>query len=641
MDLRELVQSSGIRYLQGKQFSLLGKGTNGEAWQVKGEPIIIKVGHRKNASSVANAQREFLMTKRARNILGNAVPTAKDFYGVEGVGSLMVLDKVKGNTLHNLEDDLSLEQMNIIKTKLYEYVKKLKAGQLIHGDINPNNIMVWINPKNPSDIRISLIDFGRSRFTNTKVHNRKLLHPWPTKLGCKMIGNRRSCVLRYVNTNNFWATRGAESNESFLKSFFPNNVPSIRTRIQEALNVLNSELQKVNTINKTQKSMLILKLKKLLKKTKNTSKLEEYIKRVEGIPTGTFTKSELNGVIAALHYINTARGVPAVTPNKRPRIPNPNRNRYYNVPEGRINIGEVYAQKLRKNVAGRLYVNIRERQIVNTSTGAITNLKNAVLIPIEQVLLVNQPKKPEPTRYNENAEMKRVKQKLLNQIKNYYAKNTSPNNVAFSSKIKIFKQMGGTNKELNNAKQSVSQPKTPEQIVTGMLGGVPGPAYKVSEIANMRAMANKKRKNALKEKERKAANNLQARLVYDNLLRMREAENKGVENNRSKAAAESNRKIKEKIRQNIRSKYKQGILEITANSLKNIYRRAGGNIRNLPLLTFANTRISNNQFAKNQALSIKSPGTPKTIKVTSNNMRAGANYFRKTNNQANRNFSRW
>ena len=636
MDVRELVQSSGIRYLQGKQFSLLGKGTNGEAWQVKGEPIIIKVGHRKNALSVASAQREFLITKRAKNILGNAVPTARDFYGVEGVGSLMVLDKVKGNTLNNLEDELSLEQMNIIKTKLYEYVKKLKAGGLIHGDINPNNIMIWINPAKPSDIRISLIDFGRSSFTDTEVHNRKILHPWPTKLGCKMIGNRRSCVLRYVNTKNFWETRGAESNESFLKSFFPNNVPSIRKRIQEALNVLNSELQNVNTINKTQKSMLILKLKKLLKKTKNTSKLEEYIKRVEGIPTGTFTKSELNGVIAALHYINTARGVPAVTPNKRPRIPNPNRNRYYNVPEGRINIGELYAQKLRKNVAGRLYVNIRERQIVNTSTGAITNLKNAVLIPIEQILLVNKPKTA--PRYNESAEIKRVKQTLLNQIKNYYAKNTSPNNVAFSSKIKIFKQMGGTNKELNNAKQSVSQPKTPEKLVTGMLGGVPGPVYKVSEIANMRAMANKKRRNALKEKERKAALVKSQNNVYTNLLRMREAENKGAENNRSKAAAESNRKVKERIKQNIRNKYKQGILEITANSLRTLYAKAGGNIRNLPALTFANTRISNNQFAKNQALSIKSPGTPKTVKVTSNNMRAGANYYRKINNPANRNF---
>ena len=147
----------------------LSSGANGNIWNIGNEKLL-KFGKGKTKENINNAEREYTITKYVGETKKlNFVPHIHgQFYGNGTNGSLFILNKVPGVTLHEFSQTATPEQLETIREKLLDYVEALKGIHVIHGDLNPNNIMIYVSPN--GDIKVTLIDFGRGRYNTNKLY---------------------------------------------------------------------------------------------------------------------------------------------------------------------------------------------------------------------------------------------------------------------------------------------------------------------------------------------------------------------------------------------------------------------------------------------------------------------------------------
>ncbi len=261
--LLEFIRNHGIHELNSSSFGKIGSGANGEVWNVKGSdpPIIIKFTKSTNENAVKNAHREYELTKKVREKLRNRgyesfVPEVKGrFYGKNGNGALFMLEKVPGTTLQKFARTATAEQLKTIWITLESYVDALEYIGVVHGDLNPNNIMISVSP-NGKDLKVSIIDFGRGRDATTKVVPQTVYSQWPTAVRCKPGAPERDCALKYSWVNrkvhpngSKWPT-AADGNRSFVRAIFgkKGGIASRATRLKNAINIIDSE--KYNNLEK-------------------------------------------------------------------------------------------------------------------------------------------------------------------------------------------------------------------------------------------------------------------------------------------------------------------------------------------------------------------------------------------------------
>jgi serine/threonine protein kinase len=194
------------------------QGTNGAIYKYynKGNnqpPKILKFGRGPHANeSMINAilrnKREYFTLAAVHTKLGKLgenifVPAVHGFASNEKLGSLSVMNFVKGETLREISKHLETRHYEQIYKKLRKIVKVLvdKLG-IIHGDLHDGNIIIEpvfnING-NVKNFNIKLIDFGRSRTKDTGVKNIFLL-PRIVYIGCK--NGSRVCHLPHGYRNN-------------------------------------------------------------------------------------------------------------------------------------------------------------------------------------------------------------------------------------------------------------------------------------------------------------------------------------------------------------------------------------------------------------------------------------------------------
>ena len=324
--LLDFIRNHGIHELNSSSFGKIGSGANGEVWNVKGSdpPIIIKFGKFKNASSVKSAKNEYNLTKNTRQKLINKgfepfLPSVRgNFYGNIGNGSLFMLNKVPGETLHRFSQHATSEQLDFIRAKLQSYVDALKSIGVVHGDLNPNNIMIEVLPK--GDLKVSIIDFGRGRYNTNKLISEKAYSQWPTPVRCKP-GKSRYCKLEYT-----WSSRAnhptAVDNQQFINAVFgkKGGIASRATRLKDAINIISNEKWSLREAsnNTSKKGITIKGQKSIIKNLLETFKNENArIANLMPLLRAGQVKTNSNKVrnfILMLRGIRNNKNIPLFTP---------------------------------------------------------------------------------------------------------------------------------------------------------------------------------------------------------------------------------------------------------------------------------------------------------------------------------------
>jgi serine/threonine protein kinase len=233
----------------------IGSGTNGDVYNI-GYGKILKFGSNKTPKKnrtieeemydrinrVRNAKYEYNITKYVGKKLNAAkkpkfVPEIHGgFYGNKETGSsLFIMNKVKGMTLQNFFKIATPEQLKVIRETLVGYVEQLEKIGVVHGDLNPNNIMIEV--LSSGKLKVTLIDFGRGRRTKNEINTKyAFYHPWDI-----ILKNRGKKVVRlpyvYVERTN---QPTALSNQDFINAFFGNN-GTRATQLKNAINIIVRE----------------------------------------------------------------------------------------------------------------------------------------------------------------------------------------------------------------------------------------------------------------------------------------------------------------------------------------------------------------------------------------------------------------
>ena len=367
----------------------LSSGANGNIWNIGNEKLL-KFGKGKTKENINNAEREYTITKYVGETKKlNFVPHIHgQFYGNGTNGSLFILNKVPGVTLHEFSQTATPEQLETIREKLLDYVKALKGIHVIHGDLNPNNIMIYVSPN--GDIKVTLIDFGRGRYNTNKLYGNTLLHPWPTKLGCKPGNNSRYCKLTYGYTRRLQQPSGL-SNKNFVNAMFGKRggVVSKATRLQNAMKIINSKQEALNLAGKNKiilkknKKGTILKmtrlngqretLRKLLLSFKGGNENERILKFVTRLNKKKNIENKNKNVktfIDMLQLIKNAKNIPLFTPTtlQKQKI-----EKIYTVSKGK----QLFNQLISKNILEKTNItklSNENRKLVENYTSSIMNI---------------------------------------------------------------------------------------------------------------------------------------------------------------------------------------------------------------------------------------------------------------------------
>jgi serine/threonine protein kinase len=233
------------------RFESLSSGANGVIYKNKVSGGLIKVSKKFNLSGNNNKlNNEKKAEKRkyyahATKVLGNAVrqefeitkrvyeelkkmkvtpfvPEVSNLRTAKNGGmALFKMSRVPGMTLTRFARDpkTTEEDLEEVKRQCLAYVKKLKQMGILHGDLNPNNIMVkkYIET---GKIEVHLIDFGRSLTIGQLPPGTATYNPWPIHIGCR--GDPRLCALPYtVPPNN--KNQPYMLNNEALRAVFPKN----------------------------------------------------------------------------------------------------------------------------------------------------------------------------------------------------------------------------------------------------------------------------------------------------------------------------------------------------------------------------------------------------------------------------------
>jgi serine/threonine protein kinase len=226
------------------RIKLIGSGTNAHIFNVGGNKLI-KFGTYNKKSNIHNAKHEYNFTKAVGHKFNFVPRVIGEFYGKTNNGSLFMLEKVKGVTLTEFSEKATAEQLKSVRKTLLNYVNKLESQRFIHGDLNPNNIMIEV--LQDGKLKVTLIDFGRGRYTTNNINNNILVHPWPTKLGCTPHTiNSRTCKLEYVFTKKGLSGMTAKSNKGSINAFFGKRggIVSRANRIKNIISIIASHQTK-------------------------------------------------------------------------------------------------------------------------------------------------------------------------------------------------------------------------------------------------------------------------------------------------------------------------------------------------------------------------------------------------------------
>jgi serine/threonine protein kinase len=291
MDLKTFVNKYKVPVKNVDKLKLIGSGANGDVWNNNsGKLLKFRTG------SIRNSKHEYDMTKKLQKF--SFVPRLKgNFYNGSKNGSLFMLSKVPGVTLQEFSKYATPEQLKVIRAKLDDYVNKLLKIGIIHGDLNPTNIMIEVLSN--GSLKVTLIDFGRSRYTKNNVNGNNSYFPWPTTIGCQHeTGNSRYCKLKYVFPKRF-SQPSAESNKQFLNAIFGKNggVVSKTTRLKNAINVIASKKTNLAWTKEDQKKRLINALKKY---ENQNGRIPEIIKQLGEQPASKYTNPTIEKFINML-----------------------------------------------------------------------------------------------------------------------------------------------------------------------------------------------------------------------------------------------------------------------------------------------------------------------------------------------------
>jgi serine/threonine protein kinase len=351
----------------------LGRGANGQIFNI-GNGKILKYG----TGSLKNAQKEFEMTKRVREQLINKgyepfVPAVHgNFLHIPGQnGTLFMMNKVPGVTLSKFSTEATPNQLNFIYDKLKQYVKILDELGVIHGDLNPNNVMIEVLAN--GELKVTIIDFGRSRSTTNTTYGATKYYHWPTKIRCNP-NSQRYCALPYV-----WSTtvneRTANSNLGFLEAVFgkKGGIASRATRLKNAINIINSGRNSLNLASNTiivpkrnkrgiptgttkkigQKEVLI----DLLRHFQNDNDRIQSIINYMSLPRQRQVKmidKDVQNFIHMLRGIKNAKNIPAITPTSVKRTQLHNGSTAPNSKAVRMNRYSETIAQMRRNVEAML-----------------------------------------------------------------------------------------------------------------------------------------------------------------------------------------------------------------------------------------------------------------------------------------------
>lgn len=272
--LRNLPHNN-VHFPSTRRYKFISSGGNGQIFENQVNKSYVKVGFNlnKNYHSMERVRRLFNNNPFTPQVLSRLYRenNNKKVKKKEGVVSMFKMERVPGKTLWNFEkNNPTSNQFNSIKVQLLNHVKKLRKRGIIHGDLNPRNIIIHKLPD--GSLKVYIIDFGRSRSVYNNRRNTKInLVPWPTIIGCKP-GQMRICALPY-----------GRSNENFVRALFPNENVTNNTRLKNIFDILHQNRQEFVNINpnNNNKKYLIRFLEYFQNKDSRMKNLLNTIKRRE------------------------------------------------------------------------------------------------------------------------------------------------------------------------------------------------------------------------------------------------------------------------------------------------------------------------------------------------------------------------
>jgi serine/threonine protein kinase len=325
------------------RFTELSSGSNGVIYTDSRNPsVLVKVtknstNHNVNSSKLTNKEKENIeksherYKKRLVNGFKREFNTTKYVYEqLKALGitsfvpevsnfrlsprenkALFTMKKIPGITLNEFVTLSTTKPADIrkVKKKCLEHINNLERIGIIHGDLNPNNIMVNQHGK---DIQVYFIDFGRSKKIANNLPGNLVYHPWHTTIGCKK--GSRLCALPYVDpTAPNVLPYG--NNRRFIESIFPTNGTNIVSYLRSYQNyqkLLRNQVNSINYINKTFKPILLAR-RNINQNIK--TKIEQ--KKISMVP---LDHQNIKEVLEYLNNLNSKkRTLPASTPTKTPK----------------------------------------------------------------------------------------------------------------------------------------------------------------------------------------------------------------------------------------------------------------------------------------------------------------------------------
>jgi serine/threonine protein kinase len=291
--LQKFLNKAGVKNVERGTENKIGSGTYGEVWKVlrgrERKPALIKISKSSAENVIKNFNTEYKITKyvanklNARKNINFFIPRPQGFYQIPGKGALFFLSEIKGVTLHKfLETKPSIDEIEFIRKKLHEYITFLKSIGVVHGDLSQNNIMIEEMPN--GKLKVSIIDFGMSRYASNKLTKGFFYHPIPTRVGCNG-RNFRTCAIKYGYTNK--GSLSGNNNRAFINKILGTNV-SLNNRLVNALNLITGNASKNSKFYAATNE----KLNRLISLL-NTFKTPKYSNRIEKI-TSNLKKIKLD-----------------------------------------------------------------------------------------------------------------------------------------------------------------------------------------------------------------------------------------------------------------------------------------------------------------------------------------------------------
>jgi serine/threonine protein kinase len=272
---------------------------------------------RKKRILVNGVTKEFETTKYVYNTLQAAgiypfVPEVSNFHvSPQGNKALFRMKRIPGVTLREFakESTTSVGDLEKVKIQCFQHITNLEKIGILHGDLNPNNIMV---NKTKDGIKVYFIDFGRSKKIANSVPGNLVHHPWGTTIGCK--NGARVCALPYIDPNNS-SVLPFGNNRKFAKSVFPTNkakVVSYSRRYKNLQNILRSQVNSFEFINKKFKP-------KLLARVNINENIKNAIEKKK-ISMINLTHKNIRETLKHLNYLNSIKStIPFKTPSRTPK----------------------------------------------------------------------------------------------------------------------------------------------------------------------------------------------------------------------------------------------------------------------------------------------------------------------------------